>query len=525
MIKSIIRISFLVALLFGFSALFAKIETGRSYLSVWPAFQINSPERVSMHHHQMRLYDDQRRHEFDLTVLGGQSTDSKKLAKYFAPFGKTCLRVGELGSDWAKTGKADIIANYFNIFTSAYPIAGQVYQPTINNYTFKSVISFEPEYKYYGLGAHYRYHFSCDPEKGFWFDMAAPLVRVETDMGLTERIITPGGPGGENPQVPVGYVGSMTEAFKQDGWQFGKIDGPRRVLRITDIQLGIGYTYIKEETHYLQSYMGVLIATGNKPNAIYLFEPIAGNGGHNGLIFGMNLGFTLWACPTQSIALNVDTSSSFFLHNYQIRSFDLKNNTWSRYMFVYADKKAELTSNGINTFTRQVKVGHGFVRNLNLAATYTHCNGFQVEGGYQFFAQSAESVHIECNWQTGPAIAALWNDRDDEFITGTGNTTAAGISRNNARINAYEFIGNDKVLDVDGVSYVDGYHPITEGELDLESAVTPGYMTHTFYASIGRYWDHLYNPKFLGAGVSYEFSDENYGLDRWMLWATIGFTF
>ncbi len=521
----------MTALLFGSSALFAKRETGRSYLSVWPTFQINSPERVSMQHHQMKLYDDQRRHMFDLTALGGQSTDSKKLAKYFAPFGKTCLKVGELGTDWAKTGELDIIANYFNVFTSAYPVKGEASNPTTNppiaNYTFKSVISFEPEYKYYGLGAHYRYHFSCDPEKGFWFDMAAPLVNVETNMNLKERIIAPGGPGGENPDVPEGYVGNMTEAFKQDGWQFGKIDGSQSVLRLTDIQLGIGYTYTKEETHYLQSYMGVLIATGNVPSAKYLFEPIAGNGGHHGVVFGTNLGFTLWACPTQSVALNLDTSSSFFFHNHQVRSFDLKNNTWSRYMFVYKDKKASLTSDGINTFTKRVDVGHGFVRNLNLAATYTHCNGFQVEGGYQFFAQSAESVDIQRNWKTDPAIAALWEDYlpDDDFKTGTGNTIAAGISRNNARINAYEYIGNDKVLDVDGTTYVDGYHVITECDLDLESAVTPGYMTHTFYASVGRYWDHLYNPKFFGAGFSYEFSDENYGLDRWMLWAKIGFTF
>ena len=195
-------------------------------------------------------------------------------------------------------------------------------------------------------------------------------------------------------------------------------------------------------------------------------------------------------------------------------------------MFVYKDKDAAVTSDGINTFTREVDVGHGFVRNINLAGTYTHCNGLQIEGGYQFFAQSAESVKLECNWKTGPAIAALWEDRSPQnFITGTDNETAAGISRNNATIDAYEFIGNDKVLDVDGTTYIDGYHPITVCDLDLESAVTPGFMTHTFYVSLGRYWDHLYNPKFLGAGFSYEFADENYSVDRWMLWAKIGFTF
>jgi hypothetical protein len=239
----------------------------------------------------------------------------------------------------------------------------------------------------------------------------------------------------------------------------------------------------------------------------------------------MNMGFVIWGCPTQSVAMNLDTSSSFFFHNNQTRSFDLKNNEWSRYMFVYSNKLAPQTSDGINTFTKEVHVGHGFVRNINASVTYTHCNGLQLEGGYQFFSQSAESVEIQNNWKTGPAIAALWDDRDGLFITGTNNQTTAGKSRNNATIRAYEFIGNDRVPGADPDTYDEGYHVIEVCDLDLQSAATPGFLTHTFYASVGRYWDHLYNPKFLGAGFSYEFADENAGMNRWMFWAKIGITF
>ena len=445
-VKNILRISLMFTALLGFATVLPEvIATGKSYLSVWPAFQINSPERLSMRHHQMKLYDDQRRHEFDVTALGGASTNSKELARYFAPFGKQCLKVGELGSEIVKTGEADIIANYFNVFTEAYPVQGEAYLATINKYTFTSNISFAPEYKYYGVGLHYRYHFSCDPEKGFWIDAAAPFMHVETNMHLKEKVIDAGGVGGDNPQVPEG--------------------------------------------------------------------------------FDMNMGFVIWGCPTQSVAMNLDTSSSFFFHNNQTRSFDLKNNEWSRYMFVYSNKLAPQTSDGINTFTKEVHVGHGFVRNINASVTYTHCNGLQLEGGYQFFSQSAESVEIQNNWKTGPAIAALWDDRDGLFITGTNNQTTAGKSRNNATIRAYEFIGNDRVPGADPDTYDEGYHVIEVCDLDLQSAATPGFLTHTFYASVGRYWDHLYNPKFLGAGFSYEFADENAGMNRWMFWAKIGITF
>ena len=531
MTKYIMRLSLLITILGGINSLLSKDATGKSFLSVWPAFQINSPERLCMRHNQMKLYDDQRRHEFDVTALGGKSTDSQKTAKYFGPFDERCLRMGEFGTDWAKTGNVDLVANYFNVFTDDYPVQGDALDPTIDKYTFKSQISFTPEYKFYGVGLHYRYQVSCDPEKGFWLDVAVPILHVETNMNLKEGVIKPGGATGENPNVPEGYFGNMTDAFKQSGWQFGKINGSQSITRVADIQLGVGYTYIKEETHYLQSYMGVIVATGNKPKGEFMFEPIAGNGGHNGIVFAMHLGFLVWGSPTQSIAMNLDTASTFFFHNNQVRSLDLKNNQWSRYMSVYKDKDALVTSDGINSFTREVRVGHGFVRNINAAVTYTHCNGMQIEGGYQFFAQSAESVELNCNWKTGPAIAALWKKDDagnQVFITGTGNTVKPGISRDNATIRTYEYIDNDKVMiddPVDGIIYVDGYRPITASDFDLESAATPGFVTHTFYLSFGKYWDHLYNPKFLGAGFSYEFCDENSGMNRWMLWGKIGITF
>lgn len=504
----------------------------KTYLAVWPAYQINSPERVSMQHNKMKLYDDQRRHMFDITVFGGKSTDSGAIARYFAPFGKQELKVGELGTDWAQTGDLDVIANYFNIFTDAYPVRGNPYTDTISNYTFKSKVTFDPSYEYYGLGLHYRYHFSCDPEKGFFFDTAIPFMHVTTDMGMSEKIIQTGGPNGDDPNVPVDAVANMTQAFKQKDWAYGRIDGARSKLGVSDIQLGIGYTYVKEETHHLSSYTGLVIPTGNKPKGKYVFEPIVGNGGHTGIVFAMDLGFLLWGTSTQRIALELNTASTFFLHANQVRSFDLKNNMWSRYMFVYNNEKARWVSQGINKFSKEVSVGHGFVRNINLATTWTHCNGMQIEGGYQFFSRSTESVSLKNCWKTGPAIAALWNDDSGDLISGVPESTknSAGISRNNATIKQYRYIGNDMSTTFNNFPTGDpkGYQTykyITDCDLDLESAVTPAIMTHTFYASIGRYWDHLPNPKFAGLGFSYEFSDDNTAIDRWMLWGKIGFTF
>src|SRR3990167_4139864 len=149
--------------------------SGRSFLSSRTPFQFNSPERLSMQHHQMYLYDEPRRNWLDVTVFGGQSTNACDLAEYFFPFRKTKLVVGELNSKAALDGTVDIIANYLNIFTGPLYADGQPYDfntDPLQNYTFQSEITIKPKQEFVGVGFHYRFYFCDNPEKGFWLDAA-----------------------------------------------------------------------------------------------------------------------------------------------------------------------------------------------------------------------------------------------------------------------------------------------------------------------------------------------------------------
>jgi hypothetical protein len=483
--------------------------TSKSYFSVPALFRPASPEMVSIRRDQLNIYNDQKS-IIDVIIYGGQSVDPDKLAKYFLPFNKTKVIAGELGSQAVKKGNVDLIANYFGVLTSAAPQVGEPVEPTIANYTFQSELSFKPKQSFVGAVFTYKQHLSRYTDKGFWFEVVAPIEHVKNEVRIEEKIITEGGSNGNNPQVPPGSVPNMTAAFKQKSWRFGKIDGPQSITGVADLYVRLGYTYMREETHHLNSYFGFSFPTGNVPNGEFVFEPVIGNDGHLTLFGGTSGGFKIWSSCDKSVYFEFDTVGTLFAENEQTRSLDLKDKSWSRYMWVYLDKKSTTTHPGINVFTHRVHVNPSTSRDLTTAFVYRDCKGFQAELGYHFYARQAEEVKLAKTWKKTRAIASII--KNGEFIAG-------GISRDNATINEYLRIGNDTV---DGQEV---YKPIEESDLDFDSASHPGVLSHTGYGALSYNWDNCKHPKFVGLGGSYEFSSNNSALSRWMLWARFGISF
>ena len=83
-------------------------------------------------------------------------------------------------------------------------------------------------------------------------------------------------------------INNVTEAFAQSSkgipnskiWQYGMIDGSRSITRLADIEAKLGFQLINEENYNTSSYLGLIIPTGNKVTAKYVFEPIVGNNRH-----------------------------------------------------------------------------------------------------------------------------------------------------------------------------------------------------------------------------------------------------
>jgi len=528
-------------LIFGMLiAPFGNEYATRTFFSIPVPFHPTSPERQTMTHDQMREYTQEKIRKFSITLLGGQSTNPCKLAQYFLPFNKTSLVAGSFGSNAVKSHEVDVISHYFNVLTGSrrsdvLPVESDDIFDIINTWTFQSKLQFRPIHKYFGIGLVYHHHLSSDFDKGWWFELAMPIMCIKNDMCMCESIETCGGPNGNDPERADSFFSSsanqyahqcMTTALRSGKLHYGKVDAReyrRKKWGVADLELRLGYTYFEEPAYHLSSYAGVLLPTGNRPSSEFMFEKIIGYNGHTGFFFGTRGGIKVWEHDENFLAFEFDTGATLFVDNIQVRSFDLYGKPWGRYIWVYPNDNVNSTlAPGINYFTKSVHVDHGSIRNINLAWVYTMSN-FQGELGYHFYSRDKERVRLAKNWQEECALAALWYSNDN-FI-GSGE---ARVSKSNAEINNYTEVGND-LIEFKAVAHTDisndAYLPVKSCQLDLESAEHPSVVVHTVYASLGYGWYDIVFPTIVNLAGGYEFGDGPAVIDRWKLWFKVGVAF
>lgn len=515
--------------------------TSRSYMSVRPQFQSVSPELISaFREERLHAREDGRGGAFQIVPFGGSSLLSDKMQRYFTPFGKIMLIVDESNpnSNEPQNVERDLMATNFNVFTK--------------NQNFRSVISFEPKQTTFGLGLHYKQSFwRCDKKmRGFFFSASTPITHLNNEFKLIEKVINDG--GGVDKNRDANAVSNMAQAFNQSDWNFGRImsntescNSWLKKTGLADIELKLGMEWLEREPCHLESYIGILIPTGNKPQAKYLFEPIVGNGQHVGFMMGTYFGARIWHDEEKGREIRAEyaTHSNYLFKSRQVRSFDLRHKEFSRYMPVYMNQEQaaeaealynkalatagpeqaallnqaqNLATPGINVFTQQVDVTPGFQYNITSSLIFTSCRGFQAEGGYNFFAHRAECVKLACPWVPGPAL---------KHYNGNGLTNPVrGISGTLLLEGAFDPQPNPYPAEYSLNNYEKNM--IQESDLDLTSASTPCVLSHTLYGSLGYRWDDREYPLMTNFGGSYEFSNaNNASLERWTLWAKFGVSF
>jgi hypothetical protein len=452
-------------------------------------------------------------------LFGSQSTHSKNLARYFFPHGKDILIVAEddLADNFDK--KKDLLAQHFNIFT--------------NDGNFRSEISIAPQQTVVGCGFHWiqslwRHELIG---KGLWMSFSAPIVHVKNKMNLKENVINNG--GGPNPSADINVMSNMIQALDQQEWCFGKItQESRAVTRLADIEFKLGYDdWVTDESSHLELYIGAIIPTGNKMKGHYVFEPIAGRGKYAGIMLGSSFGKKLWTDFSQEVTVSYEMANhtEYLFKGNQIRSFDLVDKQWSRYieMYVNVDQAIEaeaitpptpisnnLATPGINILTQKVSVTPGFSCDINGAFIATR-KQLQAEFGYNLFFRRAECVKLACPWATGPAI---------KYTSGLGETNPIrDITGNKYFEQIVLNESGDTLIPVALSNFEQSL--IMQEDIDIESASTPAVLSHTVYGAFGCHLDDMEHPVLANLGGSYTFAQNNAVIHKWMLWIKGGVSF
>ena len=407
--------------------------------------------------------------------------------------------------------------------------------------TFVSVITPELERSQWGIGATWKQILS-EKDTGFWLELSTAVQSVTMNMELNEKIVSelsynldvPHWVGHDGQEVTdadqYGYqtfdtVETVAQAFKQDAWKFGRIDGAQTVTRLADIELKLGYQFVCEDNVLSNAYVGMIIPTGNKATGEFMAEPIVGNGFHFGLMAGSTAEIQLNAGADTRWSSRSDVCYRYLFQNTQVRSIDTKNGNWSRYMMVWpnyeAEQLAELTpasstlrdyTPGINVFTREVNVTPQAVIRYN-QALILESGGFKGEMGWNVLIRQDELVELEDKWVDNQIVYAdasnanysLYNANrtiyNDAYQSTPVADTIAGDSQ--ARYNAAS---------------------VKFSDLNLSSAASWSTMVNTPYLVLG-YGFNEERSSILSIGGSYEFTASNDYINDWMLWGKFSFTF
>lgn len=489
----------------------ANDVSGHTFFSVRPQFASSMPEYVTFFRvDQLGSKVNGWGGNVQVVPFGGRLDPScgNNLAQYFFPNDRTILTVAEGAAP--QFPNADVDARHLNIRTL--------------NQAYASKISINPQQTVAGVGISWRQQVMrcADDSILAWIEVSAPFQRVTNYVNLTEDNINPSATditlkslrGLDNAP----YVATVTEAFRQKNWKYGKInDGICNTTSgVAFAELKLGFNEIRRDDLRVSTYVGAILSTREgTPTGQYLFEALRGYNGHSGVMYGNAIGFEFWRCDNHVLSLEFENCTRYFFTRSETRTFDLKGKPWSRYMEMYrgideaqaaaasatspsGGPAQALGTSGVNVLTFCTDVSPRYMADFNTAFVYRHCQWI-VEAGWHFNARAAEVLSV--NFEGNPAL---------KYFEGLGQTTLV-------RTIAKRFLAADDDIAIPIANYSSAV--IKPGDLDINSAAIPSTMSHIVYLTVGYDWPECWcSPVQAGLGGSYEFSSQNTSPDRWLIW-------
>ena len=255
-------------------------------------------------------------------------------------------------------------------------------------------------------------------DPGMFIKLKAPLAIIGINPQLTEIPATaavnyPAGALQVSTSTINDPATSMTQAFRGsllDGqasngsdflpMKFGLIDGVQKSgAQFGDIEMTLGYNFICNEDYVFGLGLRASAPSANKPDGIYMLEPILGRGGSWGVGAYVDGKAKLWENHTnQSLHFNLMATILHLMKTTNsIRSYDLTaNGKGSKYLLV-ADYNGgvyqENIQNLINFSTLPTSSSLTAEGNVAISLSYIS-NGWAADFGYEFWARTGETLTI-----------------------------------------------------------------------------------------------------------------------------------
>lgn len=395
------------------------------------------------------------------------------------------------GSQTANRGANDWLADYFYLPTDFVSNLG--FKPVIDNFIFDINC-------YLGLD---------EWVNGLFVRLHLPIVHTRWKLNFCEHIINPGTnayDAGYFAAAPIArsnllarfshYASGKTPQGVTDTilnpLKFAKITNTcnNTKTRLAELQAVLGWNFMSDENYHFGVGLRFSAPTGSKPEAEYLFEPLAGNGKHWELGAHITSHVMLWRSDDENSSLGFycDANITHLFNAKQIRTFDLKNKPLSRYML--AEKLgspiagiAGGPNNGITIPSAQFQKEFSPVANLTTSQVSVSCDiqadvaaqltyvvgGFAWDMGYNFWARSCEKFSDICQRPCPSTLSFeenTWALKGDAYVVGfVENSTdpvALSATESHATLNsgtnfAASGIGNNsELLNADKINtYID----------------------------------------------------------------------
>lgn len=373
----------------------------------------------------------------------------------------------------------------------------------ITDPTFSGVLTLQPTQRQAGVIVSFNQDIGrwlqCSLLEDWWIDLTLPIFQVKNRLNTT----------GSSPTVVQSFT--ATSSSLGNKLAFARITNcVQEKSGIGVIELRLGGTFLDHDGFFLDYYAGVGLPAEARPSPTYLFPATLGNhtqlvviaGGH----FKMPLIDFTETCNLRAI---LAIENRYYVHNHQLRTFDLVDKPWSRYLPVRREGETA-TIPAANILTRCVRVDAGSFVNF---ATGLEFSGprFAFEVAYQLWGHSDEHIGHPATVSRRPYECC--EPRDPLFTKYGIAGTAPGSSASESTI---------AKLAADDATFVH----IREMDINYCSGEAGGSDVQGIH--LGFYYRELCRCErslFMGIGGFVEWPNNNAALNNWGVWGKIGTDF